>query len=837
MLEVVVLLMMGFFGGAQSCTEQDNCSALNSSKDWCYSARIRSTVLQGLPFGGVPTVLALDFMGFLVLLFVFSFLRKVAWDYGRLALVSDADRQDQRYRRLDELEYVASAMQTPVDARYERLTSVSSSVDFDQRDSGFCSWLTAIFRIKDDEIREKCGEDAVHYLSFQRHIIGLLVVVGVLSVGIILPVNFSGDLLDNNAYSFGRTTIANLKSENNLLWLHTTFAFLYLLLTVYSMRRHTSKMHYKEDDLVKRTLFINGINRYAEESQIKQHFEQAYENCVVLEARICYDVARLMYLDSERKKTERSKKFYTDLLAKEHVPTMINPKPCGHLCCCIIKGCEQEEAVSYYTKLEAKLREEYKKEREKVNTKPLDMAFVTFQNEAMAAVILKDFNACQCQGCHCRREPKSSPFSSILQTFNWTVTYAPDPQNVYWEHLSIGGLTWWLRCFIINCFLFILLFFLTTPAIIISTMDKFNVTKPVEYLNNPIITQFFPTLLLWSFSALLPTIVYYSAFFEAHWTRSGENRTTMHKCYTFLIFMVLLLPSLGLSSLDVFFRWLFDKTFLDKATVRFECVFLPDNGAFFVNYVIASAFIGNAMDLLRIPGLLMYMIRLCLARSAAERRNVKKHQAYEFQFGAAYAWLMNVFTVVMTYSITCPIIVPFGLMYMLLKHLVDRYNMYYAYLPSKLDKKIHSGAVNQVVAAPILCLFWLLFFSTVRAGFVAATSLFTFVVLIVTIIICLSHVVFGHFKYLSAHNYKIDTQDVDGVENGQPPGISPPAKSAKYIAQVLQEQTSEEMGSGSGEDDGQGSSQDEEILGPGSTVNEADFQSGEDSLIDNEVHH
>lgn len=35
----------------------------------------------------------------------------------------------------------------------------------------------------------------MHYLSFQRHIIGLLVAVGVLSVGIILPVNFSGDLL------------------------------------------------------------------------------------------------------------------------------------------------------------------------------------------------------------------------------------------------------------------------------------------------------------------------------------------------------------------------------------------------------------------------------------------------------------------------------------------------------------------------------------------------------------------------------------------------------------------------------------------------------------------
>lgn len=58
--------------------------------------------------------------------------------------------------------------------------------------------------------------------------------------------------------------------------------------------------------------------------------------------------------------------------------------------------------------------------------------------------------------------------------------------------------------------------------------------------------------------------------------------------------------------------------------VSFRCVFLPDNGAFFVNYVIASAFIGNAMDLLRFPGLLLYMIRLCLARSAADRRNVKR---------------------------------------------------------------------------------------------------------------------------------------------------------------------------------------------------------------------
>lgn len=123
--QVVHLLL----SGAMSTSEEPECSSSPEgcltpaasvlSKDYCYSAQIRSSVLQGLPFGGVPTVLVLNFMCFLVslaacsacrspsrrsgdfeacflhlqaLLFLFSYLRKVAWDYGRLALVNDTER-------------------------------------------------------------------------------------------------------------------------------------------------------------------------------------------------------------------------------------------------------------------------------------------------------------------------------------------------------------------------------------------------------------------------------------------------------------------------------------------------------------------------------------------------------------------------------------------------------------------------------------------------------------------------------------------------------------------------------------------------------------------------
>ena len=57
-----------------------------------------------------------------------------------------------------------------------------------------------------------------------------------------------------------------------------------------------------------------------------------------------------------------------------------------------------------------------------------------------------------------------------------------------------------------------------------------------------------------------------------------------------------------------------------------RCIFIPDNGAFFVNYVITSAFIGTAAELVRIPELLLYSIRIVWAKSAAERTAVRKVQ-------------------------------------------------------------------------------------------------------------------------------------------------------------------------------------------------------------------
>ncbi len=43
---------------------------------------------------------------------------------------------------------------------------------------------------------------------------------------------------------------------------------------------------------------------------------------------------------------------------------------------------------------------------------------------------------------------------------------------------------------------------------------------------------------------------------------------------------------------------------------RWECVFLPDSGAFFVNYITTAALAGAGLELIRFPELFFYFVRV-----------------------------------------------------------------------------------------------------------------------------------------------------------------------------------------------------------------------------------
>ena len=98
----------------------------------------------------------------------------------------------------------------------------------------------------------------------------------------------------------------------------------------------------------------------------------------------------------------------------------------------------------------------------------------------------------------------------------------------------------------------------------------------------------------WTFT-LSPVVVVY-ADLVSHWTRSGQNYAIMKKTFRYLLFMVIILLTLGFTSSHAHLGFL-----LENKDLNWECIFLPDSGAFCINYLITSAMIRSGLELIGFP--------------------------------------------------------------------------------------------------------------------------------------------------------------------------------------------------------------------------------------------
>ncbi|CAM1292566.1 TMEM63C (predicted) [Pycnogonum litorale] len=750
-----------------------------------YRNENNRTFVLSSGYSGIPENLLVNCIGWLLLILLFTILRKKAWNYGRIALVH---LKEQRWTQLFYGNVDTSPNLPPNEQTQRSRTSVDLGPMFPYKDKGFFFWLVAIFKLRDEDILIKSGIDAVQYLSFQRYVLSYLSIVCFIALVIILPVNFQGNL-EGDTNTFGHTTISNLDPRSQYLWFHVAFSILLLPIGIFFMRKFSSNLTLvEEENIVSRTIMITHIPvRHCKRNNLLQHFQEAYQDVEVQDIQFAYDIKKLSLYDNQRESAAQARLWSERYYKAVGERPRMRPYTCGHFCvCCESCRCKSVDATDYYTEEESRLAAMVDDERSASLHRPLGIVFITFLTEGMAMRVYKDHQ----KSCKCSSNPPTSSLGHLLAPHDWNVMFAPPPDDIIWENLSSSSETWYVWVFFVNFILFMILFFLTTPAIIINNLGMFYVADKILKLN-PLVSEFLPTLLLWIIAALLPVIVSYSDQFVFHWTRSAQNYSIMQKTFVFLIFMVLILPSLGLTSAKAFVEWAAAPR---NSTYRWQCIFLPNNGAFFVNYVITSAFIGTAAEIIRFPELFMYVMGLCFAKSSAEQASVRKAILWEFQFGVQYAWFLLIFAITMTYSLSCPLIVPFGLLYLLLKHCVDRYNIYFAYGPSKINKNIHATATNFVVLSIILLQLSIVFFSFLRRGWgpILIVSLTSFVV---TLAVFICQVFFHWFREFSPIAYKrlttscrdeIEPMDVFVDSNAEP--LTPLEK--VFIPEVLSRQSS-----------------------------------------------
>ncbi|CAG4953895.1 unnamed protein product [Colias eurytheme] len=664
-------------------TDDEGCMLWNQTQN---------VIITGA-YNGIPQTLILNVISWICLILLFTVLRRTAWNYGRMALVQRSKN------RWTSLFYRGGDDDALVD---RRRNDESLSID-----EGFFTWLPAVFRLTREQVLAKCGPDAVHYLSFQRHSITLMFIVTLVSIGIILPVNFQGTNLQVDASTFSRTTLSNLNGRSYWLWVHTLVSISFLPISVLIMRRCTGRK--PAPTCMTGTIMITNISRAdRNEATIRAYFSHNFPHIQIVDLRLAFNVNKLIDVQ-ERKEMVTEALLYTDTYFKKTGKRiMVRPKLFG----------PEVDALEFYTNEEKRLKDEAKRCRAIVLNDPLGIAFLTLPSYQLAEHVINHFSLHR----------------------GWVLQHATNPSDIIWENLSIQPGVWYVKAIIVNFCLFIVLFFLTTPAIIVNLVNNIIVKPETVNRITSIMFDFLPTLLLWTMAAVMPAIVSFSDKFLSHWTKSQQNYSIMTKTATFLLLMTLILPSLGLASADAFVGWTLHH---ENDTMRWDCVFLPDKGAFFVNYVITSGFIGTSLELIRFPELFLYVWYLLQSKSKAEKSYVKKAILYEFPFGVHYAWSLAIFSITIVYSLACPLISPFGLIYFILKHIGDKHNLYFAYGPSDMSGvgggRIHSTAVRLIRVSVLLLLINMAAWAGLRAGFEARTI----------ILIMASIVAFGTFLLLS----------------------------------------------------------------------------------------
>lgn len=646
-------------------------NGFDNSSNYCLVNANRTTIFTSA-YNGIPETLILNTIFWVLLLLLFTTLRHRASDY-RLALVNTNGNK----KRWTEIFYsraasvvepqpgTSSGGPTPrpsVDSHQSQGVD-STPLSPIQTDPGLFSWIRVTFKLRKETILLHSGPDAVHYLSFQQHLMAVMALVTIVSLAVILPINFLNGPTETpyDVNAFGRTTMANLAPDSSWLWVHTIITILYIPLVVLVMRRSSGRNAFKK--AATRTIMISNIsNSDRNKTVIRNYMQELFPDVTIETVSIAYNISRLFVRNAEYERAHEARVYCEQ--HRDRDTLMAKPEMCS---------CKKENAFEYYQKEERKLSGDVARLRASTMNEPLDIAFLTVSTVQEAQNIVTHFTP-----------------GTYRQ---WQIMFAPSPDDIFWENLNVNKSHWYLKFVCVNVVLFIVLFFLTTPAMVVNLLNSRPWLKDTETKISPLVSEFLPTLMLWTLSALMPVIVSISDKWMGHYTRSKQNYSIMTKCFGYLLLMILILPSLGLTSAQALLEW-----GLTNDTQRWQCIFLPDRGSFYVNYIITAAFIGTSLELLRFPELIVYIWALLKANSKAETPYIRKSILIEFPFGIHYAWTTVVFTISIVYSIFCPLIMPFAMIYICLKHMVDRYNLYFAYGPSNMISrkggKIHSTAVT-----------------------------------------------------------------------------------------------------------------------------------------------
>ncbi|GLT72408.1 hypothetical protein SLA2020_443460 [Shorea laevis] len=575
----------------------------------------------------------------------------------------------------------------------------------------FLNWIPEALRMPELELIDHAGLDSVVYLRI--YLLGLKIFVPItfLAWSILVPVNFTNSLLEDNvklsnvtASDIDKLSVSNVPLGSERFWTHVILAYAFTFWTCYVLLKEYEKVASMRLQFIASenrrpdqfTVLVSNVPPDQDESvsESVEHFFLVNHPDHYLTHQVVHNANKLAKLVKKKKNMQNWLDYYQLKYSRNSSKRPMVKT--GFLGCC---G-EKVDAIDHYTSEIEKLCEEIDEERARAQKDPksiMPAAFVSFKTRWGAAV---------CAQTQQSRNPTL-----------WLTEWAPEPRDVYWENLAIPYVQISIRRLIMGVAFFFLTFFFMIPITLVQSLATIDGIENAAPFLKPVIEKsfirsliqgFLPGIVLKLFLIFLPTILMIMSKFEGFNSISSLERRAATRYYLFNLVNVFLGSVIVGSALDQL------KTFIKQSPNDYPKtigVAILMRATFFITYIMVDGWAGIAGEVLRLKPLIIYHLKnFFLVKTDKDREEAMDPGSIGFNSGEPRIQLY--FLLGLVYAAVTPLLLPFiivffGFAYIVFRHqIINVYNQEYesaaAFWPDVHGRVITGLVISQICLMGLL---------------------------------------------------------------------------------------------------------------------------------------
>ena len=492
-----------------------------------------------------------------------------------------------------------------------------------------------VYCYSERELRQDVGVEAWMYVQFHRDVTRVVGGMTAAAAIVLIPTYLSsGSWTEVNTYS-----LLSIRGEKRLQWIALGVLILFTaVLVLFLFQFHTKvkrELLRAEGGVAARTLEITHFPVQGDIPAFANVLQETLRGLLSPEAveavEVVPDLNTAYSVLLKLKRALQMRKHYLETEEIEGTTAMHR-----------VSLCSSVPAVAHFTSKVQSLQSQYR-EATALHHQSLGVAYITLRSRTLLLQVLSTFKA------------EMVPLEYNPQ--RWKLRKAPNPKEILWENQTKQKAS---RLCLANLFFILIFFIVLTPLGFQSYIEA-----ALRFLHlTSVLQNYLPPVFIYAYQQLiLKRTVLGLVKLERHTRASQAAISVFYKYYVYSLVYSFLLPMLGIQTLHFLYQWV-----IASEDERWETVIgaaVNSSGFVFTQVVINHCFVSNGLDLLQHSKYIKAAFRAALAQLPEDR--VKAFEAEPFPFGSSYAETTGVLLIVTSYAVAYPLILPFGLLYFVLR--------------------------------------------------------------------------------------------------------------------------------------------------------------------------